>query len=114
MKPEKRFERQVRQFLEDQGCWVLKTWSNGVQREGVPDLLVCCGGYFLGVEVKADTGKPSTLQLLNIEKIRAAYGLAVVLYPDQFEQFKHLVHLILSENSMVTAMQYDFDGKAKK
>lgn len=93
MGKEKDFEKKVREFLEkDCGCWVLKTWSNGVQREGVPDLLVCCNGYFLGVEVKAANGYPSELQLKNIQWIRKAYGIAIVLYPNQFDEFKHLIH----------------------
>lgn len=91
MAAEKNFENKVKSFLKDQGCWVLKTWSNGVQRSGVPDLLVCCNGYFLGVELKAESGKPSELQLWNIEKIREAGGIAIVLYPDQFERFRELI-----------------------
>lgn len=108
---EKDFEKQVRQFLEDQGCWVLKTWSNGVQREGVPDLLVCCNGWFLGIELKAENGHPTALQKWNIEKIRAADGVALVLYPDQFENFKHMVNLLLSGNIYANKLQYNFDRK---
>lgn len=88
---EKDFENKVKAFLKDRGCWVLKTWSNGVQRQGVPDLLVCCGGYFVGVELKAEKGRPSDLQLWNIEEIRKAGGIAIVLYPHQFEQFKDMM-----------------------
>lgn len=88
---EKQFENQVKKFLADQGCWVLKTWSNGIQREGVPDLLICCNGYFLGVELKNETGKPSQLQLWNIEKIRESGGYACVLYPKDFEDFKKVI-----------------------
>lgn len=88
---EKAFEEKVKRFLKEQGCWTLKTWSNGVQRSGVPDLLVCCNGYFVGVELKAENGKPSELQLWNIEKIREAGGIAIVLYPNQFEIFKDLI-----------------------
>ena len=111
---EKDFEKQVRQFLEDQGCWVLKTWSNGIQREGVPDLLCCCNGWFLAVELKAEKGKPKKLQLWNIENIRAADGVAVVLYPDQFENFKHMVNLLLSGNIYANKLQYKFDRKANE
>ena len=91
MESEKAFEGRVKKYLKDNGCWVLKTWSNGVQREGVPDLLVCCNGYFLGVELKAEHGKPSDLQKRNIRLIREACGIAIVLYPDQFEAFKELI-----------------------
>lgn len=111
---EKAFEKQVKEFLKDQGCWVLKTWSNGIQREGVPDLLVCVNGWFVGVELKAANGKPSALQLWNIEQIRAADGIAIVLYPDQFENFKHLINLLLSGNIYSHKLQYTFDRKVKK
>lgn len=111
---EKDFEKQVRQFLEDHGCWVLKTWSNGVQRDGVPDLLVCCNGYFLGVELKAENGKPSALQIWNIEQIRASGGIALVLYPNQFENFKHMINLLLSGNIYSHKLQYNFDRKVKE
>lgn len=91
MGSEKAFEKRVKEFLKQQNCWVLKTWSNGVQRSGVPDLLVCCNGVFLGIELKAQKGKPSELQLWNVKKIRESGGVAIVLYPNQFEEFKDLI-----------------------
>ena len=92
MAGEKSFEKQVKRFLADSDCWVLKTWSNGIQREGVPDLLVCCNGYFLGIELKAESGVPSPLQLWNINEIRKAGGMAFVLYPDKFHVLKDLIN----------------------
>ena len=94
---EKQFETQVKAFLKEQGCYFLKTWSNGVQRQGVPDLLVCCNGYFVGVELKNETGKPSELQLWNIEKIREAGGFAFVLYPSGFNKFKEFIRDLKQE-----------------
>ena len=89
--PEKQFEGKVKSFLKKQGCWVLKTWSNGIQRSGVPDLLVCCNGYFLGIELKAENGRPTELQKWNIEKIKKAGGIGMILYPRDFEQFQDLI-----------------------
>jgi hypothetical protein len=97
MAAEKNFENKVKAFLKEQNCWVLKTWSNGVQRSGVPDLLICCNGYFIGIELKAPNGKPSELQLWNVQKIREAGGIAIVLYPDQFEYFKALIENIKND-----------------
>ena len=96
---EKQFENKVKAYLKNESCWCLKTWSNGVQRFGVPDLLVCCNGYFVGVELKASNGKPSELQLFNIKNIRKAGGMAFVLYPDKFYLFKDLI----------TALKHDED-----
>lgn len=113
MAAEKNFENKVKKFLKESGCWVLKTWSNGVQRSGIPDLLVCCNGYFLGVELKAENGKPSELQLWNIEKIRKAGGIAIVLYPNQFEEFKEYIRYLrindTPTNKRVIGIQENFD-----
>lgn len=88
MAAEKNFEKKVKDFLKAEGCWFLKTWSNGIQRSGVPDILVCYKGYFIGVELKAPKGAPSDLQLWNLLKIDEAGGFAWLLYPDGFEEFK--------------------------
>ena len=42
--------------------------------------------------MKAPNGKPSELQLWNIEKIKSAGGIAMVLYPKDFDDFKDLIH----------------------
>lgn len=110
---EKDFEMKVKEYLKEEGCWILKTWSNGVQRDGVPDLLVCCHGIFLGVELKAENGKPSPLQLWNIRQIRKACGIAVVLYPEQFDAFKDLVQMIKMDK-LLTAMEYQYLFKERK
>lgn len=113
MGSEKQFEKKVKQFLTEKNCWILKTWSNGVQREGVPDLLICCTGLFIGVELKAENGKPSKLQLKNIDQIRNACGIALVLYPDQFDQFKRMIELLQSGNPNSIKLQYIFDREVK-
>ena len=89
---EKDFENKIKAFLREQGCWYIKYWAGGgYTTAGVPDLLICCNGRFVAVEVKASTGKPSDLQLKKIRDIRKAGGVAFVLYPDQFEEFKHMI-----------------------
>lgn len=94
---EKLFENQIKNFLKDEGAWYLKTWSNGVQRQGVPDILACINGYFIGIEVKAPNGKPSDLQIWNIQKIREAGGFAIILYPSAFDDFKKFIHALKRE-----------------
>ncbi len=97
MAEEKTFENKVKGFLKSQGCWVLKTWSNGVQRSGVPDLLVCCKGKFIGVELKATNGKPSALQLWNLRKIEESDGYGILLYPSDFDVFTEFITALTSE-----------------
>lgn len=95
---EKNFENKVKKFLKEQGCWFIKYWAGSeFTKSGVPDLLVCCNGYFLGVELKAPTGKPSELQKWNIREIKKAGGIAMVLYPKDFEEFKELIYNLLAK-----------------
>lgn len=110
---EKDFEKKVKDFLKKEGCWVLKTWSNGIQREGIPDLLVCCNGVFIGVELKAENGHPSELQIWNVEQIRKAGGMAIILYPDQYEDFRIMIRQLRS-NFVESAYMYQFKFRMKK
>ena len=98
MGSEKNFENKVKDFLKEQGCWYLKTWSNGVQRSGVPDILACCNGCFFGIELKAPRGKPSDLQIYNLIEIHKSGGYAILLFPKDFELFKKLIADIKSDN----------------
>lgn len=103
MAAEKQFENKVKAYLKEQGCWFVKYWSGTAQngkkftKDGIPDLLVCCNGYFLGIELKAENGKPSELQLWNLEQISKAGGIGIVLYPHGFEQFKELIKALKEE-----------------
>lgn len=93
--PEKKFENKVKRFLKDHKCWVLKYFAGGqFGVAGVPDILVCNNGVFMGIEVKAEKGSPSPLQLHTIKQINNAGGVAFVLYPKDFEVFKNLIRYI--------------------
>lgn len=91
MQTEKQFENKVKKFLKEQGAWFIKYNPEFFGAKGTPDILACCNGYFLGIEVKRETGKPSELQLKKIEQIRQAGGIAMVLKPSGFENFKKIV-----------------------
>ena len=92
MGSEKIFEEKVKRFLESEGCWYIKYWGGGgFTKAGVPDLLVCCNGYFLGIELKAPKGRHSQLQIRTLREIIKANGLAFLLYPKDFEDFKNFI-----------------------
>lgn len=92
MGPEKRFETKVKKLIEDEGGWQVKFFANSYTKNGIPDILACINGYFVGVEVKAQNGHPSALQLHHCSEIRKAGGFAFVLYPSGFEDFKQFIY----------------------
>lgn len=91
MAAEKNFENKIKSFLKEEGCWEVKYFANAFTPSGIPDILACIGGYFVGIEVKAQNGTPSDLQLDNVAEINKAGGFAFVLYPSAFEEFKKFV-----------------------
>lgn len=89
---EKQFQTKVIHFLKDQGAYVIKMWGGGrFTRAGVPDVIFCLNGYYMAVELKSETGRPSKLQEYNIEEIRRAGGYAIILRPSGYEKFKRLI-----------------------
>ena len=111
---EKDFENKVKAFLMKNNIWALKTWSNGIQRQGVPDLLCCINGFFVAVELKAERGKPSKLQNWNIEKIRESGGIGIVLYPNQFDDFMQLIKGLKSVTPMLDGISEQFEKRKGK
>lgn len=99
MPAEKNFEEKVKKYLKEKGCWFIKYWGGGgFTKSGIPDLLVCCNGWFLGIELKAPNGKASELQLYNLRQIEKSGGVGILLYPKDFEQFKQFIeHLQIGE-----------------
>ena len=105
---EKNFENRVKNFLKEQGCYFFKYWGGGeFTKAGIPDIIACVAGFFLGIEVKGEKGKPSPLQIHNLRKIDDASGAGILLYPDEFEVFKSFV-LCLKANDLVNA-QYNYE-----
>lgn len=117
MAGEKRFEKQVERYLESKHIyhnttrkqdkvlpergWFFKVWGGGYQSAGVPDIIANVNGYFLAIELKDVNGKPSALQKRNVELINQTNGVAVILYPQGFEQFKEIIEVMLACNSAI-------------
>ena len=102
MASEKSFENRVKKFLKDQGCYFIKYWGGGeFTKAGVPDILVCCNGKFLGVEVKAPNGRPSPLQIHNLKKIDDSGGYGILSRPRQHRHLKR-------KNSILFLVFLDF------
>jgi Holliday junction resolvase len=49
-------------------------------KKGIPDIIVCYNGLYLALEVKRPGGKPTELQMYNIEQIRKSGGVAEIVY----------------------------------
>jgi len=69
---------------------------------------------FLGIEVKAPNGKPSLLQLYNLQEIRASGGYGILLYPKDFEKFREFNEHKEQDNAWyLENIKYQSDWKKK-
>lgn len=97
MAQEKQFENKVKSYLESIGCYALgtpnqnitvpivgyyeKRWGGGqFAKSGLPDMHVVLHRTSIELELKAPTGKPSLLQLKNLDLITkgGCYGFILV------------------------------------
>ena len=99
MASEKNFENKIKQFLKEHNCYYVKYFANRMTKVGVPDILACVNGYFVGIEVKAENGVPSELHIYNIEQIHNEGGIGVIVKPSQWEEFKSLIEALLDDNT---------------
>lgn len=92
MAQEKLFENRIKAYIDDLGGWHVKFFANRMTRSGIPDLLCCVGGHFVAIEVKAQNGRPSELQLYHCRKIREAGGFAFIVYPSGWDRLKTILN----------------------
>lgn len=53
--------------------------TGGYGASGVPDIIACYQGRFIGIECKANGNKPTALQLKNLVDIHHAKGMPLVI-----------------------------------
>lgn len=88
MGSEKNLENRIKNFLKSKRIWYVKFHGTGFTKSGVPDLLTCINGKFVAIEVKSQIGKTTKLQDFHMQEIRNCGGIAMVVRPSNFEDFK--------------------------
>lgn len=79
MGEEKRIEKSIKDWLELNNCWLLKVQGgSNAPSTGVPDILTCIKGRFVGIEVKTPTGRVTKIQQYQIDQINKSGGFAFV------------------------------------
>lgn len=85
---EKSLQKQIVKYLASvSSCWAIKVIV--ANERGCPDILCCINGKFLGMEVKAETGHPSAIQLAQHQRIWKAGGKAYVV--QSVDEARHIV-----------------------
>lgn len=78
---ESRLSAKIQQALRVEGIFVFKVHGSSMMVAGLPDLVCCVGGMFLGLEVKHPETRENTSprQKLIHEQIKRAGGACLVV-----------------------------------
>ena len=79
---EKWVKQQVVKMLKDRGAYYFYPVASGYMSIGVPDIVACYKGAFIGIECKAGDNKPSVLQEKNLQHIQDNQVIAIVVNED--------------------------------
>lgn len=84
--PESRLQRKIQNAIKAEGYFVFKVHGSEYMMAGLPDLIVCAQGLFIGLEVKLPSTRSNTSARQDYvhELINDAGGKAVVVCsPDE-------------------------------
>ncbi len=78
MKTPEGYEKdEICKYLDSLGAWYCKPHMTGYGKSGVPDIVACIGGEFIGIEVKREGKEPTTIQERRMKEIRLAGGQVI-------------------------------------
>ena len=91
MTPEAKVKAVVTNTLKQMKAYIVKPMGVGYGNSGVPELIVCVRGRFIGIECKAKGGKTTALQLHNLNSIDMAGGVALVINENNMHDLEQLI-----------------------
>lgn len=92
---ETKLQKDIQAYLASIGAYKFKVHGEIFMRAGIPDIIVCLKGRFIGLEAKDGNNKPSELQLAHGRQIIKAGGIFGVVY--SVDEVKEL----LRENELI-------------
>jgi Holliday junction resolvase len=89
--PEGEIKDQVRKVLDEMKAYYFFPAANGYGRTGIPDVIACIGGHFVGIECKAGSKQPTALQQRELDNIEKAEGTGLVVNADNIGNLKNIL-----------------------
>lgn len=106
--PEKKVKDKVTKLLKAMNCYYFYPVTGGYGSSGVPDIIACYHGKFVGIECKAGKGKTTKLQDKNLRDIIAAGGTAVVINENNIED---VIFYLTGKANNPQQLEFDFEVK---
>jgi hypothetical protein len=77
--PESKVKKRVTEVLKQYGVYFFYPVTGGYGRSGVPDIVACWQGRFIGIECKAKGGTVTGLQMKNLNEITSNDGISLLI-----------------------------------
>jgi hypothetical protein len=95
--PEKKVKDKVVKLLKANSVYYFFPNTHGFGRSGVPDIICCVHGKFLGIECKAGKNKPTALQEKEMQDIRNAGGNTLVINEENISAVESILKEMSNE-----------------
>jgi len=92
--PEAKVKKKVVALLKEAGAYYFFPVTGGFGRSGVPDIVACWRGMFVGIECKAGNNRPTLLQEKELAKIQDAGGAAFVVNEESVDNLRFFFKLV--------------------
>ena len=76
---QKKLRLSLQAVIPDKQAYTLKIHGDRFSAPGVPDVLACLDGFFIGIECKMWRGRPSEAQQLHLRDIIRSGGIGLYL-----------------------------------
>ena len=97
--PEAKVKKKVKEMLDQMEVYHFSPMQNGMGRAGIPDIIGCLEGQFLGIECKAGKGTTTALQERELTRIQNAGGYALVVNEKNINQLQEIAEWIKNKQS---------------
>jgi Holliday junction resolvase len=91
-------KKKVKEILDQMGVYHFSPMQNGMGRAGIPDIIGCLEGQFIGIECKAGKGTTTALQERELTRIQNAGGYALVVNEENINQLWEIKEWITSKH----------------
>ena len=79
-KKETKLQKKVQDYIESIGGYCFKVHGSAYMKAGIPDVICCYKGYFIGIECKVDNNTMTSLQEEHRDMIVRAGGIHILAY----------------------------------
>lgn len=95
--PEKKVKDKCVKLLKAYEVYYFFPATHGFGRSGVPDIITCVRGRFLGIECKAGKNTPTALQEKEMQAIRDAGGVAIVINEENLTLLENTLKELIND-----------------